>query len=379
MPAQLGELETPALIADRQRIQTNAERMLERSRRFGFALRPHLKTAKSAAIAAIAHGGAKGPVTVSTLREAEYFFANGFGDITYAVCITPNKFRHAVDLIDRGAELKVLLASESVAQSLADFTQGRSTPVNVMIEIDCGDHRTGFAPDADELVAAARRIQAGEGVRLVGLLTHGGQSYGCKSTAEVAAVAEEERTSLIRAQRRLADAGFEAEVLSSGSTPTATMGERFDGLSELRPGVYLAGDLFQAQIGSCAIDDIAISVLASVIAHDPARNSLVVDAGALALSKDRSTRASPVDYGYGLLIQADGRPFRIDMIIAGVSQEHGQVTSREPLPYDALPIGANVRVLPNHACMTAASYHKYYVTDGVGTEIVAEWDKVSGW
>ena len=107
----LRDLETPCLIADRARIEVNAQRMLDRAEKFGVGLRPHLKTTKSAAIAKIAHGGRSGPITVSTLKEAEYFLANGFSDITYAVCITPNKFSHAADLIDRGADLKILIDS----------------------------------------------------------------------------------------------------------------------------------------------------------------------------------------------------------------------------------------------------------------------------
>ena len=379
MPESLAELETPCLIADRTRIEANARRMLERARKYGFELRPHLKTTKSAAIATIAHGGGKGPITVSTLKEAEYFLGHGFTDITYAVCITPNKFGHVADLIDRGADLRVLIASQGIAGELAKFAEGRSMPIKVMIEIDCGDHRTGLPPGADELIAAARRIAAGDGVLFEGLLTHGGHSYGCKTKPEIVAVAEQERTSLLEAQARLGDAGIEAGVLSSGSTPTAAMGESFEGLTELRPGVYLAGDLFQAQIGSCRFDDIAISVLASVIAHDPARNHLVIDAGGLALSKDRSTENSPIDYGYGLLAGADGSPLTSELIVTGVSQEHGLVTSTEPVPYDALPIGSLVRVLPNHVCMTAASYDKYFVTDGIGMSIVCEWDKTTGW
>ena len=127
------------------------------------------------------------------------------------------------------------------------------------------------------------------------------------------------------------------------------------------------------------MQDIAISVLASVIAHDPVRNSLVVDAGALALSKDRSTQKSPVDYGYGLLVKADGSRFRNDLIVNGVHQEHGEVTSDAPIPYEELPVGSVVRILPNHVCMTAASYDRYFVTDGDGLSVVDEWEKTGGW
>ena len=248
-----------------------------------------------------------------------------------------------------------------------------------MIEIDCGDHRTGIAPEDDALIATAEALDGADAIEFAGLLTHGGHSYAAKSIDEIVAVAEEERSSLVSAKQRLSGVGIDTPILSSGSTPTAMLGENFEGLDELRPGVYLAGDLFQAQIGTCSLDDIAISVLASVIDHDAERNRLVIDAGGLALSKDRSTEYSPIDYGYGLLVRADGSRFGADLIVAGVSQEHGQVTSVDTLPYDELPIGSMVRVLPNHVCMTAASYDRYFVTQGTGAEINDEWEKVSGW
>lgn len=379
MPQSLSELETPCLIADRSLLEANAVRMRERASRFGFRLRPHLKTIKSAEIGRIAHGGNDGPITVSTLKEAEYFSANGFQDITYAVCITPNKFPHVKRLIDRGVELKVLLASESIANALADFAERERVLVGAMVEIDCGDNRTGLVPGAGELIAAARILEESGKLRFEGLLTHGGHSYAAKSVADIVAAAEDERTSLISAQKRLAENGIETPALSSGSTPTAMLGERFEGLDELRPGVYLAGDLFQAQLGTCKFEDLAVSVLATVIDHAPERNKLVIDAGGLALSKDRSTEHSPVDYGYGLVVRADGTRFLSDLIVDGVSQEHGEVTSTHRLPYGELPVGSQVRVHANHICMTAASYDRYYVVDGGGSVIVDEWDKTTGW
>jgi len=380
---QLAELETPALIADRSRIAVNAQRMREHAAAHDIALRPHLKTTKSAAIARIAHGGEVGPGAVSTLREADYFLERGIADLTYAVCVTPNKFAHVADLVRRGADLKVLLASARIARQLAEFASGADVRIKAMIEIDCGDHRTGLAADAQELLVAAVMLNESVGVEFSGLLTHGGQSYACRSEAAIRQVADEEREALLSASARLKEAGVACQTLSSGSTPTAALGSNFSGLTELRPGVYLAGDLFQAQLGSCAFDDIAVSVLASVIAHDPTRNRLVLDAGGLALSKDRSTAEAPVDYGYGLVVRESGasfnKPVEHDMIVVGVSQEHGEVTSKSSLPFDELPIGSRVRVLPNHVCMTAAAYDRYYVVDSGGTDVIDEWDKASGW
>ena len=376
---RLADLETPALIADRARIEANAKRMRDRLAARGVALRPHLKTTKSAAIAHIAHGGVTGPGTVSTLREADYFLQHGFDDLTYAVCITPNKFAHAASLVERGARLKLLLADAGTAQALADFACDRGVKLAAMIEIDCGDHRTGLVPHDAALLDCARVLDSADSVDFAGLLTHGGQSYACRTKADIVAVADEERQALLDAQARLAETGIAVDALSAGSTPTAALGERFDGITEMRPGVYLAGDLFQWQLGTCDFDDIAVSVLASVIACDRRGNRVVLDAGGLALSKDRSTAEAAVDYGYGLVVREDGSRFGVDAIVTGVSQEHGVVSSDAQLPFDELPVGARVRVLPNHVCMTAASYQRYYVVDDGDTTVVDEWHKASGW
>lgn len=379
MSASLLELETPCLVADRVRIESNAARMRQRAEQLGVRLRPHVKTTKSAAIARLAHGGVEGPVTVSTLKEADYFLSRGFRDITYAVAISPNKFRRAARLVDRGATLKVLVATVHAARELAAAASSRSQPIRVMLEIDSGEHRTGFLPDDESLIDAALEVSGAGGLQLEGLLTHGGHSYSATSEDAIAGVAEEERGSLLSARARLRERGIELAVLSSGSTPTAIFGRSFAGIDEIRPGVYLAGDLFQAQLGTVKLEDVAITVLASVIAHDQSRNTLVIDAGGLALSKDRSTQNSPRDFGFGLLLRADGSRLRGDPVVRNVHQEHGEVHSSAPLPFAELPIGSLVRVVPNHVCMTAASYDTYYVTEGSAMTVVDEWDKTSGW
>ncbi|MEM7500582.1 MAG: alanine racemase [Pseudomonadota bacterium] len=372
----LSDLQTPCLIADLRKLRANATRMLDRVREHGIGLRPHLKTTKSVDMALLAHDGARGPITVSTLKEAEYFAAHGFKDITYAVAVTPNKLSRAADLLESGVDLKLLVSGLAAGQALVKFSA--PAPFPLMLEIDSGEHRTGFLPDDDALLQTAKLLAEWQGARCVGLLTHGGHSYNGRSVGDFQRVAAEERAALLKAQGRLSEIGLEQLVLSSGSTPTATFGTDFSGIDEVRPGVYLAGDLFQAQLGTVALDNIAVSVLASVIAHDPGRNKLMIDAGGLALSKDRSTAQAPVDQGYGLVVRDDGSPIPGDPVVAGVHQEHGEVTSTIPLPFDALPVGSAVRVLPNHVCMTAAAYDRYFVVDG-GEPIVAEWEKVAGW
>ena len=374
--AALESLATPALVLDEAKLRRNARAMRARADALGVALRPHMKTAKSAAVARAALSGAKGTagITVSTLKEAEYFLANGIRDITYAVCIAPQKLGPAAALAAKGADLKVLTDDVGVAKAMA----ASGLALKALIEIDCGEHRTGIAPDAPQLLEIAQILAAAKEATLAGVLTHAGHSYSCRTADDMARVAEDERAAAVHAAERLRAAGFACPTVSVGSTPTARFAKSLDGVTEMRPGVYLFGDLFQAGIGSCGTDDVAATVLATVIAHRRDENALLIDAGGLALSKDRATAALPEDRGYGLVCDArTGTPVP-GLKVDSVHQEHGHVVADGPLPFDRLPIGAKVRVMPNHVCMTAAAYDSYHVIDGRG-RVTARWERCNGW
>jgi len=168
------------------------------------------------------------------------------------------------------------------------------------------------------------------------------------------------------------------EVVSVVSASMTINGTSMAGVTEVRAGVYMFGDLFQAEIGSHGVDDIALTVLTSVIGRRPTENRILLDAGALALSKDRSTAQTENDAGFGLVWDIAGRPTLGRCVVERAYQEHGVVTSDRPLPFTDLPIGTKLRVAPNHACLTAAAYDRYYVVDG-GDEVVAEYDRINGW
>ena len=221
------------------------------------------------------------------------------------------------------------------------------------------------------------------GVTLRGVLTHMGKSYSCRDIASIVELAEMERAGAVRAAARLRAAGMPCPVVSVGSTPTATHAKNLDGVTEMRPGVFVFQDVFQAEIGSCAMGDIAVSVLATVTGHHPERGEIIIDAGGLALSKDRSTASGPRDAGYGLVVDEACGHSLPEMFVAGVSQEHGIIRAMSgDLPYEHLMPGTRVRVLPNHACFTAAAYDAYRVVDGSAADksaVVDTWPRVNGW
>ena len=374
----LDDLPTPALILDRAVLRRNLKRMSARLRLAGVALRPHLKTAKSVQVGRMAVDGHDGRITVSTLAEARYFATGGFRDILYGVGIVPAKLPAVTELRRQGVNLRVVTDNLSVARSIAEAAKGGDS-FSVFIEIDSGGGRAGLPfPAMPGLIDIARVLHTAPNVELAGVMTHAGHSYHQNTPEGIAAVAEQERTAIVTAAETLRAAGIPCPIVSGGSTPTATWSKDFSGITEMRPGVYVFNDLDQALIGSCGPEDLALSVLASVIGHYPHRNQMLVDAGALALSKDISAQEFQPKVGYGTIADAPSK----DMAIVECSQEHGFVASADPMPYGNMPIGTRVRILPNHACITAAAYDKYYVVDSDldgGKSIVDVYDRINGW
>jgi len=366
----LRDLPTPCLVLDRTRLARNIAAMNHAVARTGAALRPHLKTAKSAEVARLATAGQAGGITVSTLAEAEYFAARGFRDILYAVGIVPAKLDRAAALRAQGVELLLVTDDADTASAVAAHPAG----LRALVEVDCGEHRAGMPVESDVL----RAVGAALGRSCAGVMTHAGHSYACPTTEAAADLAEHERSVAVRAAGRLRALGLDAAIVSVGSTPTALHARHLTGVTETRPGVYMFQDLFQTQIGSGTRDDIAVTVLASVTGRRPAEGRLVIDAGGLALSKDRSTAAAPRDYGFGLVLDIAGVPLAAEAVVERANQEHGVIAAPAGLDTARFPVGTRLRIAPNHVCMMAAMYDRYHVVDG-GETVVAVWDRVNGW
>lgn len=374
--ATLDQIDTPALVLDRLRMERNIARMREKTDALGVTLRPHLKTTKSVDIAR--RVAVSGAITVSTLREAEYFTAHGFTDIFYAVAITPQKLDRVAKLVKAGVRILLAVDDPSAAAFLQKGGLTRGVVFDVLIEIDSGEGRSGVLPDSDALLQIARALSPG--TQLAGVFTHGGHSYSGRTQDAHAAIAEQERWSVTRAAERLRTAGYPCDIVSLGSTPSVFHARDLSGVTEVRAGVFVFSDLFQASIGGGSNDDIAVSVLTTVIGNHPDREQLVVDAGSLALSKDVSTSKLDEEgnWGYGLVVDADtGQPLD-GLYVETAYQEHGILKSRKPIAYDRFPIGRRLRILPNHACLTSAAYDRYHVVAG-GNDIEAVWSRINGW
>lgn len=374
----ISALQTPCLLLDRDRLERNAAAMRARTRGLGVTLRPHVKTPKSVEVARVALGSETGPITVSTLLEAEHFAEHGFRDILYAVGIAPAKLPRLAALQERtGARVTMALDSVAAAEALAAFAAEGFSGLEALIEIDCGERRGGLAPEDGALPEIARILDRAEGVSLAGVMAHAGHSYATDDLEGIQAIAARERDLAVSAAETLRGLGHDCRTVSVGSTPTILHAEHLRGVAEARCGIYLFWDLAQASRGVCGLGDIALTVLATVIGHNRRGGRVILDAGALALSKDFGANKFMPEAGYGLLCDAETAEPLAPLSVAEVHQEHGSVPLPDERWFARLPIGAQVRVMPNHACLTAAAYPGYHVLQG--GELVAEWPRVNGW
>ncbi|HET9651978.1 MAG TPA: alanine racemase [Usitatibacter sp.] len=373
IPALEG-LDTPALVLDAAKLERNCTRMRSRIHSHGVALRPHVKTAKNVEVVQRALDAPAGPITVSTLREAEYFFDHGFRDMLDAVGIVPSKVPRVAELTRRGARVTTIVDEVEAAEALVAASREAGVRIPVLIEIDSDGHRAGVRPGDARLLEIAQAL----GPALAGVMTHAGESYNCRSTAAIREMAARERAAVVECATVLRKQGLACSTVSVGSTPTATFADSFEGVTEVRTGVYMFHDLVMAGLGVCSIDDIAVSVLGSVIGHQRDRHWVLVDAGWMALSRDRGTQRQAIDQGYGLVCDIEGRPFE-DLVVADANQEHGILARRDqgPIDFARFPIGARVRILPNHACATAAQHSEYQVLRPDGSLDV--WERFGGW
>lgn len=381
MSLEPASLPTPCLLLDEQRMSRNIARLRARLAPMSVELRPHLKTAKSPPIARLLMSSASGPAAVSTLREAEYFAASGVHDLLYAVGLTQAKLDRVLTLRAQGVNVSVVADNLEIARAIAARSRGTARGIPVLIEVDCDDHRAGVDPRDDAALIEIGRALVQGGAELRGVMVHAGTSYATRSIAEIESIAEMERRTAVQSAQTLRAAGLPCPVVSVGSTPTALFAKDFSGVTEVRAGVFVFFDLVMAGLQVCSVADIALSVLTTIIDVQPGKGRAIVDAGWMAMSRDRGTASQAVDQGYGIVCDLEGAPYP-DLLMTEANQEHGVISARPGsgigLPPD-LRVGSLVRILPNHACATAAQHDSYHVVNGAIPRVRAVWPRIRGW
>lgn len=342
------DVPTPALLIDLERLEANLHRMQERARRAGVKLRPHAKTHKSVAVARRQLELGAAGLTVAKVSEAVALLPSGVRDLF--VCtpvVDEEKLRQLARLVAEGVRVRVAVDHPvHVERLLAVF--GEDIPLEVMVEVDTGQHRAGLAPDA--AVAFTQWVLSWRPqVRVAGLFTHEGHVYGGATVEEMRRLAEAAQRAMLEAGRALSARTGRTFELSVGCTPALLVGEILPGITEIRPGVYAYFDRSQALVRG-EWESCAATVLATVMTvRDGER--LVLDAGAKALGSDPVNTGPPGRHpGYGVLKDHPA------CFVTRVSDEHGIIT-----PWTAaLVVGDRVEVIPNHICPVVNLYDRAY-------------------
>jgi D-serine deaminase-like pyridoxal phosphate-dependent protein len=377
---KISDLTTPCLLIEQSTMRANIARLTEHIQDINCRLRPHVKTHKSVDITKeIETLSPMSGITVSTIAEARHFFDAGYSDILYAVGIVNNKYSHIRELMDNGCDIKLIVDSVEAALQLSKDGEFERCCYKVLIEIDVDGHRAGIKPLDPDLLSIAKTLHTSEGCKLMGVMTHAGGSYTCDTPETQLAMARQERDLALLAANRLKESNLPCPIVSIGSTPTAFAIDDLKGITEVRAGVYVLFDLVMAGLQVCDTQDIAISVLSSITGFQKDKNLAICDAGWMAMSRDRGTSVQKIDQGYGLVCDVHCSPIS-NLIMTSANQEHGIVSTRsakQRFPFEDHAISDLLRILPNHACSTAAQFPYYYLVDG--QDVVRQLFIAKGW
>jgi len=359
------EVETPAVLLDADRLMSNLRAMQDLADRHGVALRPHAKTHKSLEIGRRQLGLGASGVTVATVDEAKVFIEGGFESITVArPVVTPAKWDRLLSVSeDRSTDVRVVVDSGEGISVAGERAETHGRVIGLFVKIDVGLHRCGLPPEDGRIGALARTIHEHAHLDFRGILSHAGHAYGAKSREEAAGVAEAERRIMVAVRDALQADGIPVPEVSVGATPAVLATECFDGITEIRPGNYVFLDLLPVRAGVASLDDVALSVLATVISKN--ETYFVTDSGSKTLTSDTGVHGMTGTQGFGLAYPETGFLASDQvMIVEKVSEEHGMVARNG---FD-LPIGSKVRIVPVHSCPVANLAKTYGVLTPDGLE-----------
>jgi D-serine deaminase-like pyridoxal phosphate-dependent protein len=288
-------------------------------------------------------------LTTATIGEAEVFVGGGLEDIfvAYPLWLTPRKAHRLRALCDR-ARIAVGTSSVRGAEQLVEQL-GRGCPIDVIVEINCGDNRTGVS-SVESALEIARICESG-GLFVNGVFSHAGHSYASPEGGKSAAA--DEVRALSAAAETLRENGHDVSVVSAGSTPTALLSAT-GAVNEERPGTFVFGDRQQAALGAHRADCVALFVAATVVAAES--GSFVLDAGAKVFTKDLPRTVE----GYAAF------PAFPEAVVERLDDHHAVASSRG----GRTPrIGERVAMIPNHVCPVANLATEFVVLNPSGEQV----------
>lgn len=348
--------ETPYVIVDVAKLETNLSKMAHDASSLGVRLRPHIKTHKIPRIARRqvelgAHG-----ITVAKISEAEIMASAGISDIFVAhPIVVKDKIRRALEL-SKHVHLTVGVDSLAGAEKLSEVATDAERVMNVWLEVDTGLRRTGVP--LEEALELALRVDRMENLRLRGIYTYRGAFVNGSPTLNLESAGREEGEIMSRIADEMRSRGIEITDVSVGSTPTAKSAAKGQNVTEIRPGTYVFYDRMQATLRTCRFEDCAATVVATV-ASRPSDNLAVIDAGSKTFATDVQPNTQPLDMlGFGHVV---GAP---EVVLDRLWEEHG--TLRLNAQRKGFHVGDRVRIIPNHICSTVNLHNSVYFMDAEG-------------
>jgi D-serine deaminase-like pyridoxal phosphate-dependent protein len=353
-----GDLETPAVVVDLDRLEANVARMASYAREHGLALRPHAKTHKSQYVGNLQRAAGLAGFTCATPRELEALAAV---DSSLLLAYPPIGSKcDRLMALDSDVALSVMLDSAESLDCVGESAERAGRRVGVLVELDVGMRRVGVQ-SVDQAIQLIRRIERYSHLEYGGIGFYPGHIRQNVSEQEPALSAL--RDLLATVLERLGKEGLQPRVVSGGSTPTAFASHTIPGLTEMRPGTYVYNDRTTAEIGACGWEDCALTVLATVVSTSVSGQA-VIDAGTKSLGREPLRAGTGGDdLGSGALLDHP------DVTVARTSEEHGVLdlsrTRWRPR------VGDRVRVVPNHVCIVT---HLSDLAHGMrGEEVQATW------
>jgi D-serine deaminase-like pyridoxal phosphate-dependent protein len=349
----------PVLLLNEERCRSNIRKMVWKASSSGVILRPHVKTHHSSYIADWFSEYGVSQITVSSVTMCNYFMDNGWKDITIAFPVNPREIKEINRIADQ-IKLNILVGDYEHLSSVSDKID---SPVGVFFKIDTGYRRSGIDWNRyTEIQRMADLVDLRGALRMEGLLTHSGHTYGARGEEEVLAIYTETREKMQKTKEILQDSDL---LISIGDTPSCVIAPDLSGIDEIRPGNFVFFDYMQSVIGSCKEEEIAVAMAAPVVSVNRHRNEAIIYAGAVHLSKDRVSTTEGVE-SFGKVVSLNDEGWDSDKeigYIASLSQEHGVVKLCSEAVKSLHP-GDLVAVLPVHSCLTADLMRSYLTLNG---------------
>ncbi len=365
-------MKEPVFIVHEEKCRRNIELMRAKALCHNLDIRPHFKTHQSAVIGKWFWQAGITKIAVSSIKMARYFAKNGWGDITIAIPMNPG-IADDINTLAGIVNLNVVIICSDTITALESKIANK---IGVFIEIDNGYNRTGLLPGENETISyIIDRCSSNRYFEFRGFLTHAGNTYNARGYNEVSAIHLDSLLKLKSLKNRYQNSC--KLICSYGDTPSCSMMNNFDGIDEIRPGNFVFFDLMQEQIGSCSMENIAVILAVPILAKHSSRNELVVEGGAIHLSKESIIDSKErLIFGYPVMIE--GNEWQMpdkESYVRSVSQEHGVIKASESF-FKSVKVGDRIGILPVHSCLAAHQMRHYYNMDGVRIETMnSEFDE----